>query len=146
MNMTGTVKQVAPLNLAKLRRDMQTIMDEIDRTGGVLPDAYSPVMWQRLQNATENVATAIQAVRLSLSGMSHTEIAAKLGLKPQQVAAYAAWNTMLQPDWVSPRGVVASTPCPKCGASQGEDCMAVKIHRVRRDAAQALVAAGGGGK
>jgi hypothetical protein len=51
--------KLKPLNLAKLRRDMEMIMSEIDRTGGVLPDAYSPVMWQRLQHTTEKVANAI---------------------------------------------------------------------------------------
>jgi hypothetical protein len=35
-------KKLKPLNIEKLRRDMKIVMDEIDRTGGVLPDAYSP--------------------------------------------------------------------------------------------------------
>ena len=95
-------KKVKPLNIEKLRRDMRIIMDEIDRSGGVLPDAYSPLMWQRLQETTEKVADAIQAVRLTLSGMTCGEAAVKLGLETAQVAGYVAWNTMLQPDWVAP--------------------------------------------
>lgn len=132
-------KKLKPLNIEKLRRDMKIVMDEIDRTGGVLPDAYSPVIWQRLQRTTDAVANAIQAVRLRLSGMTCDEIAGKLGIKKQQVAAYAAWNSMLQPDWVSPRVIVAETACPKCGAMAGERCHyhsapAHKIHKERREA------------
>src|ERR1700674_3772165 len=128
-----------PLNIEKLRRDMKIVMDEIDRTGGVLPDAYSPVMWQRLQETTEKVADAIQAVRLTLSGMTWGEAASKLGLETAQVAGYVAWNTMLQPDWVAPRIIIAKTPCPKCGAVAGELCHYSsapphKIHKERREA------------
>lgn len=47
--MKSEAKPVKPLNLDKLRKDLQLIMDEIDRTQGVLPDYYSPVMWTRLQ-------------------------------------------------------------------------------------------------
>ena len=132
-------KKLKPLNLEKLRRDMELIMDEIDRTGGVLPDAYSPVMWQRLQETTEKVADAIQAVRLKLSGLRCGEVAVKLGLETAQVAGYLAWNTMLQPGWVAPRFIIRETPCPKCGAQAGERCdyssaPAHKIHRERREA------------
>jgi hypothetical protein len=135
-----------PLNMGKLRRDMEIIMGEIDRTGGVLPDAYSPVMWQRLQRTTERVANAIQGVRLTLSGMTCGEAAAKLGLETAQVAGFLAWNTMLQPDWVAPRIVISRTACPRCGASAGERCNyssapAHKIHRERREAHKAIPAA-----
>lgn len=135
--MTKT-KELKPLNMTKLRKDMQLIMDEIDRTGGVLPDAYSPVMWQRLQDATDRVATAVQAVRLVLSGMNRDDVATKLGMGRQRVAAYMAWNTMLQPDWVSPRMIIAETPCPICGAQKGERCRYSsapphKIHKERRE-------------
>lgn len=132
-------KKLKPLNIEKLRRDMQIVMDEIDRTGGVLPDAYSPVMWQRLQRTTEAVANAIQAVRLTLSGMTCGEAADKLGLEKAQVAGYVAWNTMLQPGWVAPRIIISKTLCPKCGAAAGERCHyssapAHKIHKERRKA------------
>jgi hypothetical protein len=70
-----TETELKPLNMGKLRRDIQIIMDEIDRSGDILPDAYSPLMWQRLQRTTEGVANAIQAVRLRLSGMTCDEIA-----------------------------------------------------------------------
>lgn len=136
---TRTETKSKPLNISKLRRDMRTIMDEIDRTGGTLPDAYSPMMWQRLQHTTEKVANAIQAVRLRLNGMSCDEIASKLCISKQQVAAYAAWNTMLQPGWVAPRVITAATMCPKCGAKAGERCdyhsaPAHQIHTERREA------------
>ncbi len=138
--MTKKQKTLKPLNLSTLRRDMQIIMDEIDRTEGVLPDAYSPVMWQRLQNTTEKVAGAIQAVRLTLSGLSCSDVADKLALNPQQVAAYMAWNTMLQPDWVSPRVVVATTQCPKCGVAPGTSCDLTygRLHRQRREAYKSM--------
>jgi hypothetical protein len=139
-------KKLKPLNIEKLRLDMKIIMDEIDRTGGVLPDAYSPLMWQRLQKTTEKVADAIQAVRLTLSGMTCGEAAAKLGLERAQVAGYGAWNTILQPDWVAPRIIIANTPCPKCGAMAGERCRYSsapphKIHKERREAHKAEAAA-----
>jgi hypothetical protein len=51
-----------------------------------------------------------EAVRLKLSDMSSAEIASKLGLKPGQVAAYTAWDTNLQPDWVAPSTIIAQTP------------------------------------
>jgi hypothetical protein len=47
-------------------------------------------MWQRLQQTTKKVADAIQAVRLTLSGMTCGEAAAKLGLETAQVAGYVA--------------------------------------------------------
>jgi hypothetical protein len=140
-----TVSKLKPLNLGKLRRDLQLIMDEIDRTNGVLPDAYSPVMWQRLQNTAEKVSNAIQSVRLVLGGMTADEAASKVGIGDDDksgkmmVAGYMAWNTMLQPDWVAPRIIIRETACPKCGAQAGERCdyssaPAHKIHRERREA------------
>jgi hypothetical protein len=140
-----TETELKPLNMVKLRRDMQIIMDEIDCSGGVLPDAYSPLMWQRLQETTEKIADAIQAVRLTLSGMRCAEAAAKLGLETAQVAGYVAWNTMLQPDWVAPRIIIAETACPKCGAAAGERCNYSsapphKIHKERREAHKAVAA------
>jgi hypothetical protein len=136
--MTET-KKLKPLNIEKLRRDLKIVMDEIDRTGGVLADAYSPLMWQRLQQTTEKVADAIQAVRLTLSGLTCGQAASRLGLETAQVAGYVAWNTMLQPEWVAPRIIIARTPCPKCGAMAGERCHYSsapphKIHMERREA------------
>jgi hypothetical protein len=98
----GKPQQIKQIDLAKLRKDLQTIMDEIDGTPAGVLDSYSPHMWMRLQKTTDKVATAINAVRLRLSGMSCAEIAAELGIGKRQVAAYVAWNTMLQPSWISP--------------------------------------------
>jgi len=93
-------KQISHIDLAKLRTDLQTIMNEIDSTPAELLDAYSPHMWLRLQKTTEKVATAINAVRLRLSGKTCDEIAGQLGLSKWQIAGYLAWNTMLQPGWM----------------------------------------------
>jgi len=101
-------QRITQIDLAKLRNDLQTIMDEIDSTPDGVPDAYSPHMWMRLQKTTEKVATAINAVRLRLAGKSCAEIAAELGIGKRQVAAYVAWNTMLQPNWISPAAKRAS--------------------------------------
>jgi hypothetical protein len=138
-------EKLKPLNIEKLRRDMKVITDEIDRGGGVLSDAYSPIMWQRLQETTEKVANAIQAVRLTLSGMTCGAAATELGLETAQVAGYRAWNTMLQPSWVAPRVIIATTSCPKCGAMAGKRCdyrsaPAHKIHKERREAYKAVAA------
>jgi hypothetical protein len=97
-----TQRQIKQIDLAKLRKDLQTIMNEIDSTPAGLLDAYSPHMWLRLQKTTEKVATAVNAVRLRLSGKTCDEIAVQLGLSKWQVAGYLAWNTMLQPGWMPP--------------------------------------------
>ena len=137
--MKSEKKPVKPLNLNKLRKDLQLIMDEIDRTHGVLPDYYSPIMWMRLQETADRVANAIQAVRMKLSGLTSSEIADKLGLGVQQVAAYVAWNTMFDPHWVRPKEVIAWSARPKCDAEAGQRCQyhsapANKIHSERREA------------
>ena len=44
-----TQQQITQIDLAKLRKDLQTIMDEIDSTPAGVPDSYSPHMWMRLQ-------------------------------------------------------------------------------------------------
>jgi hypothetical protein len=92
---------ISETELLKLRQDLQAIMDEIDGTPKEVLDAYSPHMWSRLQKTTEKIATAINAVRLRLSGKTCAEIAAELGVTKSQVAGYVAWNTMLQPSWMS---------------------------------------------
>lgn len=86
-----------PLDVEKLKHDLQVIMGELSNESS--KDMYSPTMWIRLQKTTDYVVTAINAVRLRLSGMTCREVAAKLHLKPQQVAAFSAWNTMYQPGW-----------------------------------------------
>lgn len=95
-------QEIKQIDLARLRKHLQTIMDEIDSTPAEVLDAYSPHMWLRLQKTTERVATAINAVRLRVSGKTCAEIAVELGLSKRQVAGYVAWNTMLQPGWMSP--------------------------------------------
>ena len=91
-------KQLPVVDLVMLRKNLQTILDELDSTASNL-DAYSPYMWRRLQTTADRVATAINAVRLHLAGMTAGDIAAQLNLKKQQVAAYMAWNCMYQPGW-----------------------------------------------
>jgi hypothetical protein len=133
-----------PLSLGKLKTDLNIIMAEIDRCSGILPDYYSPVMWQRLQETADKVAGAIQSVRMKLTNpeMTCEEIGLKLGLGKMSVAGYLAWNSMLAPDWVKPAEVIASTPCPKCGVPAGSRCdycsaPAHKIHKERRAAYKA---------
>ena len=94
--------QIKQIDLEKLRKDLKFIVEEIDTTPPELLDAYSPRTWMRLQKTTDKVATAINAVRLRLMGKTCGEIATELGISKRQVAAYFAWNTMLQPGWMSP--------------------------------------------
>jgi hypothetical protein len=138
---SATTIKVRPLNIERLRKNLQIIMTEIDRTQGVLPDYYSPTMWQRLQRTAYHVANAIQAVRIKLSNpeLSCEHIALKLGLERQQVAGYLAWNTMLDPKWIKPQFAIEFVGCPKCGASPGQRCNyasapTYKIHDERREA------------
>ena len=132
-------QSLKPLNLGKLKADLALIMDEINRSNGVLPDYYSPVMWQRLQQTADKVSTAIQCVRMKLSNptMTSEEIGDKLGIGKMSVAGYLAWNSMLSPEWVKPSEVIDTTPCPVCKAEAGEGCdyhssPAHKIHKERR--------------
>ncbi len=132
-------QSLKPLNLGKLKADLALIMDEINRSNGVLPDYYSPVMWQRLQETADKVAGAIQSVRMKLTNPELTceEIGLKLGIGKMSVAGYLAWNSMLAPDWVKPSVVIATVFCPKCGAHAGQSCNycsapAHKIHKERR--------------
>lgn len=135
---------VKPLSLGKLKTDLNIIMAEIDRCSGILSDYYSPVMWQRLQQTADKVATAIQCVRMKLSNPSITseEIGDRLGIGKMSVAGYLAWNSMLSPLWVKPSEVVETTPCPVCKAEAGEGCdygsaPAHKIHDERKAAFRA---------
>jgi hypothetical protein len=137
-------QSLKPLNLGKLKADLALIMDEINRSNGVLPDYYSPVMWQRLQQTADKVSTAIQCVRMKLSNptMTSKEIGDKLGVAKMSVSGYLAWNAMLSPQWVKPSEVIDTTPCPVCKAEAGEGCdyhsaPAHKIHKERKAAFRA---------
>ncbi len=132
--MESAAKSVKPLNLNKLRKDLELIMDEIDRTQGVLPDYYSPVMWTRLQETAERIANAIQAVRMKLSGKTVKEIADALGLGLMSVAGYLAWNTMLDPGWIKPEVARNRVACPACHAPVGSECRAPRTHKSRIEA------------
>ena len=135
MSGTTTATKLKPLDLKKLRKDLQLIMDEIDRTQGILPDYYSPVMWSRLQDTAERVANAIQAVRMKLNGKPVEDIVKELGLSKQSVAAYLAWNTMLDPDWIKPEAARNSIACPLCNAPAGEECYGTpRTHKARIEA------------
>jgi hypothetical protein len=87
---------VEQIDFNKLRRDLQTLMEEVDRRLTSEFDAFSPTMWKRLQRAVDRVILEISAVRLALNGYTTAEVARKLGLKKQQVAAFLAYNTMWQ--------------------------------------------------
>lgn len=129
-----------PLSLGKLKTDLNIIMAEIDRCSGILPDYYSPVMWQRLQETADKVAGAIQSVRMKLTNpeMTCEEIGLKLRIGKMSVAGYLAWNSMLSPDWVKPSVVYTAIDCPFCGKPAGVPCngnvKATRIHRQRREA------------
>lgn len=132
--MKSGAKPVKPLNLNKLRKDLQLIMDEIDRTQGVLLDYYSPVMWTRLQETAERVANAIQAVRMKLSGKTSEDIAKALDLSTKTVAAYLAWNTMFAPNWIKPEAARNNIACPSCHAPVGSECYDDRTHKSRIEA------------
>ena len=72
--------QLKPLDLRKLKKDMRTIMNEIDRMEGKLDDHYSPATWQRLQKTTDKVTVAVEAVRMMMNGKAPKKLAAAAGL------------------------------------------------------------------
>ena len=60
----------------------------------------------------EATITKIRAVRLALNGASSGEIAQKLHLKKQYVAALLAYDTMWQNDYADPETIIGSVDCP----------------------------------
>ena len=107
---------VEQIDFNKLRRDLQTLMEEVDRRLASEFDAFSPTMWKRLQRTVDGVILEISAVRLALNGYTTAEVARKLGLKKQQVAAFLAYNTMWQSDYASPELIIGTVDCPVCGS------------------------------
>jgi hypothetical protein len=66
------------IDFNKLRRDLQTLMEEVDRRLASEFDAFSPTMWKRLQRTVDSVILEISAVRLALNGYKTSEVALKL--------------------------------------------------------------------
>jgi len=128
---------VEQIDFNRLRRDLQTLMEEVDRRLASEFDAFSPTMWQRLQRAVDRVILEISAVRLALNGYTTAEVARKLGLKKQQVAAFLAFNTMWQSDYASPELIVNAVDCPICAVGIGMRCVTTsgkdaRVHESRR--------------
>jgi hypothetical protein len=128
-----TVEQI---DFNKLRRDLQTLMEEVDRRLASEFE-FSPTMWNRLQHAVNRVILEISAVRLALNGNTTAEVARKLHLKKQQVAAFLAYNTMWQPDYASPELIISTVDCPVCGVGIGKRCVTTsgndaRVHESRR--------------
>jgi predicted DNA-binding protein (UPF0251 family) len=96
---------VEPIDFNKLRENLKTIMEEVDRRLESEYDAFSPKMWAKLRERVDLTVLEIKAVRLALNGMGTVEVANKLGVKRQQVAAVLAFNTMLQHDYADAGGV-----------------------------------------
>jgi len=117
------VAAVEQIDFNRLRRDLQTLMEEVDRRLASEFDAFSPTMWKRLQRTVDSVILEISAVRLALNGYTTAEVARKLGLKKQRVAAFLAYNTMWQPDYASPGLIVGTVDCPACGVGIGSRCV-----------------------
>ena len=129
-----TVEQI---NFNRLRRDLKTLMEEVDRRLTSEFDAFSPTMWKRLQLAVDSVILEISAVRLALNGYTTAEVARKLNLKKQQVAAFLAYNTIWQPDYASPELIIGTVDCPFCAVGVGKRCMTTsgsdaRVHESRR--------------
>lgn len=128
---------VQTIDFTKLRRDLRTLMKEVDLRLKSEFDSFSPNMWRRLQRTVDGVVVEINAVRLCLNGYSTAEVAQKLGLKKQQVAAYLAYNTMWQSDYASPETIISATVCPHCKAGIGVRCLSsgnqdARVHDSRR--------------
>jgi hypothetical protein len=128
---------VEQIDFNKLRRDLQTLMEEVDRRLASEFDAFSPTMWKRLQRTVDGVILEISAVRLVLNGYTTAEVARKLGLKKQQVAAFLAYNTMWQSDYASPELIIGTVDCPFCTVGVGNPCVTTsgidaRVHESRR--------------
>jgi plasmid maintenance system antidote protein VapI len=135
--MKKQVAAVEQIDFNKLRRNLQTLMEEVDRRLVSEFDAFSPRMWKRLQRTVDSVILEISAVRLALNGYTTAEVARKLGLKKQQVAAFLAYNTMWQPDYASPELIIGTVDCPFCAVGVGNRCITTsgsdaRVHESRR--------------
>jgi hypothetical protein len=129
--------EMEQIDFNKLRRDLQTLMEEVDRRLASEFDAFSPTMWNRLQRTVDGVILEISAVRLALNGHTTAEVARKLGLRKQQVAAFLAYNTMWQADYASPERIIGTVDCPACGVGIGNRCETrsrkdARVHESRR--------------
>lgn len=129
-----TVEQI---DFNRLRRDLKKLMEEVDLRLASEFDAFSPAMWKRLQRAVNSVILEISAVRLALNGYTTAEVARKLGLKKQQVAAFLAFNTMWQSDYASPEVINGNVDCPVCHVGIGNRCVTAskkdaRVHESRR--------------
>jgi hypothetical protein len=128
---------VEQIDFNKLRRDLQTLMEEVDRRLASEFDAFSPRMWKRLHHSVNHVILEISAVRLALNGYTTAQVAHKMGLKKQQVAAFLAFNTMWQRDYASPEAIISAVDCPVCHAGIGNRCVSnsgkdARVHESRR--------------
>ena len=130
-------KLVEPIDFNKLKRDLHILMQEVDLRLASEFDAFSPFMWNRLSNTVNAVITEITAVRMVLNGKTCSEVAAVMGLKKQQVAAFMAYNTMWQEDYAAPTTINNMVDCPSCHAGLGNRCVSasgrdVRVHDSRR--------------
>jgi hypothetical protein len=132
-------KPVEPIDFKKLKRDLQTLMQEVDLRLASEFDAFSPFMWNRLRNTINAVILEISAVRMVINGKTCAAVAAMLGLKKQQVAAFMAYNTMWQDDYADPTTINNNVDCPSCRAGLGNRCVSAsgrdaRVHDSRRQA------------
>jgi hypothetical protein len=130
---------VEPIDFKKLKRDLQTLMQEVDLRLVCEFDAFSPFMWNRLRNTVNAVILEITAVRMVLNGKTCSQVAAEMGLKKQQVAAFMAYNTMWQDDYADPATINSMVDCPSCHAGLGNRCISAsgrdaRVHDSRRQA------------
>src|ERR1700688_2485072 len=109
-------KPTLTIDFNKLRRNLKELMEEVDAQLASEFDAFSPAMWGRLERTVDGVILEIHALPLALNGYTAAEVAQKLGLRKQQVAAYLAYNTMWQRDYASPEVINNSVECSYCQA------------------------------
>jgi plasmid maintenance system antidote protein VapI len=131
------MKLVEPIDFRKLRNNLKELMDEVDARLESEFDAFSPEMWSKLQRTVDATILRIRAVRLALNGATTADIAVRLHLKKQYVAALLAYNTMWQRDYASPEEITGSVDCPVCHAGIGNRCVTTsgadaRVHESRR--------------
>jgi hypothetical protein len=129
---------VEPIDFNRLRRELKELMEAVDERLESEFDSFSPAMWAKLERTVNVVIMEIRAVRLALNGYTSAEVAAKLGLKRQFVAALLAWNTMLHSDYASPETIIDAVDCPYCQVGVGQRCVSsgnqdARVHDSRRE-------------
>ena len=83
----------ANLGVKELQRLLEAEVTHLQSNPGIR-NAYSPITWVKLCRSIKHVTEGMTAVRLSVEGMSASEINEATGIATRRIGAFKAWNTV----------------------------------------------------